>query len=268
MSTSGSRYIEKRGYLSSYSHERTIELREATRRPITSDQENDWLRSLQRDLPRFVPFLIQKCGLDFRGRILEVGAGGAWLSAELSKLPTIVEITATDFSPKLLRDQAPKVFDLVRAKTAKITRMPADFHHLDFPDNYFDFVVCSAVLHEAANIVQVLREAKRVLKPGGQFVAIREPVWPLLKLKSRSKMLAKLIATGINERFYTLGDYKEFFRQAALPLRVKRVNLSTGFKYLFNAVVNGLTHARYAFIGTKRSLIRESPLALRNAAWR
>ena len=97
--------------------------------------------------------------------------------------------------------------------------MPGDFHQLDFPTNHFDFVVCSAVLHHAANIVQVLREAKRVLKPGGQFVAIREPVWPLVKIKSRAKMMAKLVATGVNERFYTLADYKEFFKQAALPLR-------------------------------------------------
>ena len=65
-------------------------------------------------------------------------------------------------------------------------------------------------------------------------------------------MVAKLVATGINEHFYTLADYKEFFKQAALPLAVKRVNTSSGFKYYVNAVVNGLTHARYAFIGTKR----------------
>ncbi len=130
--------------------------------------------------------------------------------------------------------------------------MPGDFHKLDFPDNHFDFVVCSAVLHHAANIVQVLREAKRVLKPGGRFVAVREPVWPLVKMKSRAKMLARLVATGVNEHFYALADYKEFFKQAALPLEVKRVNLARGFKYYVNKVVNGLTHARYAFIGIKR----------------
>ena len=50
---------------------------------------------------------------------------------------------------------------------------------------------------------------------------------------------------------YSLADYKEFFKQASLPLQVKRVNLSTGFKYYVNEVVNGLTHARYAFIGVK-----------------
>jgi hypothetical protein len=77
-------------------------------------------------------------------------------------------------------------------------------------------------------------------------------VWPLVKIKSREKMMAKLVKTGVNDRFYTLADYREFFRQAALPLEVKRVNVSSGLKYYLNAVVNGLTHARYAFIGTKR----------------
>jgi ubiquinone/menaquinone biosynthesis C-methylase UbiE len=253
VSTIESKYIEKKAYLSPYAHERTVALRElAARRAEISGGEAKWLRSMQEDLPRFIPFLTRKCGLEFRGRLLEIGAGGAWLSAELSKLPKVVEITAIDFSPRLLREQAPKVFKLLNANAAKITRMPGDFHKLDFPNNYFDFVVCSAVLHDAVNIVQVLREVKRLLKPGGQFVAIREPVWPLVKLKSRAKMVAKLVATGVNERFYTVSDYKEFFRQAGLPLQIKRVNTSSGFKYYFNALVNGLTHARYAFIATKR----------------
>ncbi len=247
MNTNESRYIQREGFLSQYTHERTVGLHA----PAPADDE-EWMRSAQEVLPRFVPFLTVKCGVEFRGRVLEIGAGGGWLSAELSKLPKVVEVITTDFSPRLLREEAPKVFKLLNAKTAKITRIPGDFHRLDFPDNYFDFVVSSAVLHDATNIVQVLREAKRVLKPGGQFVAIREPVWPLVKLKSRSKMVAKLVTTGINERFHTLSDFKEFFRQAALPLDVRRVNISSGFKYYFDAVVNGLTHARYAFIGTKR----------------
>ena len=252
--TAESKYIEKKAYLSRYAHERTVAVREsAARKAKESGAEAEWLRSVQEDWPRFIPFLTKKCRIEFRGRILEIGAGGAWLSAELSKLPKVVQVITTDFSPMLLKEQAPKVFLLRKANTAKITRMPGDFHKLDFPNNHFDFVVCSAVLHDSANIVQVLREVKRLLKPGGQFVAIREPVWPLVKIKSRAKMVAKLVKTGVNERFYTLADYKEFFRQAALPLEVKRVNISIGwFKYYLNAVVNGLTHARYAFIGTKR----------------
>jgi ubiquinone/menaquinone biosynthesis C-methylase UbiE len=253
VSTEESKYIDKKGYLSGHTDERTVAIREEKAYAALHDHEDEWLKSLQRQLPRFVPFLTRNCDVDFRGRILEIGAGGAWLSAELSKLPKVVEIVTTDYSARLLKDQAPKVFKLLGANVAKITRVPADFHELDFPDNHFDFVVSSEALRDAANIVQVLREIKRVLKPGGCFVAIREPVWPLVKLRSRSKMVQKLVATGINDRFYTLSNYREFFKQAGLPLEVKRVNTSRGFKYFFNAVVNGLTHARYAFIGRKKS---------------
>ncbi len=253
MSPNESKYLENKSYLAHYQREWTEALQESrSRQALEFGREEEWLRCVKADFPKYVPFLTQKCGLEFRGRVLEIGAGGAWLSAELSKQPRVVQVIATDPSPKLLKEQAPKVFKLLEAKTAKITRMPADFHHLDFPANHFDFVVCAGVLHHAANIVQVLREAKRVLKPGGQFVAIREPVWPLVKIKSRSKMLAKLIATGVNDRFYTLADYKEFFKQAALALQVKRVNLASGFKYYVNTLVNGLTHARYAFVGRKQ----------------
>jgi ubiquinone/menaquinone biosynthesis C-methylase UbiE len=253
VTTSESKYVEKKGYTSRQAHEQNLALLETAHRHASEfGDEAQWFRCVQQDFPKYLPFLTQRCGLEFRGRVLEIGAGGAWLSAELSKQPKVVEVIAVDASPRLLQEWAPRVFKLVNAHTAKITRMPGDFHNLDFPSNYFDFVVSSAVLHHAANIVQVLREAKRVLKPGGQFVAIREPVWPLVKIKSRSKMVAKLVATGVNERFYTLADYREFFKQAALPLEVKHVNLSHGFKYYLNQVVNGLTHARYAFIGKKR----------------
>jgi SAM-dependent methyltransferase len=248
-----SKYVENKSHASRAAHERELAVRTSEARSVREfANEEDWLRTVKRDYTKFVPFLTRKCDVEFRGRILEIGADGGWLSAELSKLPRVVQIVTTALSAVALKERAPKVFKLLDAHGAKIIRMPADFHHLDFPNNHFDFVVCAAVLHRAANIVQVLREAKRVLKPGGQFVAMREPVWPLVKIKSRTKMLARLIATGVNERFYTLADYKEFFKQAALPLDVKRVNLSTGFKYYVNKVVNGLTHARYAFVGTKR----------------
>jgi len=246
LSKAESKYIEKKAYLSRYTHERILALREAQAPASGCGDEAEWGRFLKQEVRKFIPFLTQKCELEFCGRILEIGAGAAWLSAELSKLPKVVEVITTDISPKLLKEHAPKVFEVLKANRAKITRMLGDFHQLDFPDNYFDYVVCSAVLAHAVNVIQVLREAKRVLKPSGRFVAIREPVRPLAKFRRRSTRSSSQAAN------YTLAHYKELFRQASLPLEVKPMNLSRGFKYYLNKMVNGLTHARYAFVGTKR----------------
>ncbi len=249
-----SKYIEKKLRLPHLAYEQELAGRESKAR-LTAEfgSEAEWLRCVKEDFTKFIPFLTQHCGVKFRGRILEIGAGAAWFSAELSKLPNVVEVFATDVSPKALKEQAPKVFSLLEAQAVKITRMPADPHKLDFPDNHFDFVVCAGVLHRAVNLVQLLGEARRVLKPGGQFVAIREPVWPLVKLKSRASKRGKGGGAGAVMYAYTLELYREFFAQAGLSLEVKRVNLASGFKYYFDQVVNGLTHARYAFVATKKA---------------
>ena len=254
MNPAESKYIENKAYLARAAREGRFGPRHSWARQATEFlPEEQWFRCVKEEFPKYVPFLTERCGLEFRGRVLEIGAGGAWFSAELSKLPRVVEVIATDPSPQPLKEHAPKVFKLLNAQ-----------HRQDHADagglpsawifrtttliSWFARRCCTT----RRTSCRCLREAKRVLKPGGQFVAIREPVWPLVKIKSRAKMLAKLVATGVNERFYTLADYKEFFKQAALPLQVKRVNLSRGFKYYVNKVVNGLTHARYAFVGTKR----------------
>ena len=252
---SESTYVEKDQYLSPLGHEQELAFRETDGHLETEfGSEAEWLRCVREDYPRFIPFLTERCGLRFHGRILEIGAGAAWFSAELSKMAEVTEVVATDFSPRILKEQAPRILRLLHAASHKITRMPGDFHRLDFPADCFDFVVCSAVLHHAVDVVQVLREVKRVLKPGGRFVAIREPVWPLIKLKSRSKTQARLVAAGVNEHFYTLPEYRKFFTAAELPVVVERVNLSTGLKYWLNELVNGLTHARYAFVASKEPL--------------
>jgi SAM-dependent methyltransferase len=254
LSTTESRYVDQKGYLSPLAHERELAFRDSEGQLETEfGSEAEWLRCVREEFPKFIPFLTRRCGIEFRGRILEIGAGTAWFSAELSKLPKVVEVLATDFAPKPLKERAPRVFKLLKAQEGKITRMPADFLRLGFPADYFDFVVCSAALHHAVNVVVLLREAQRVLKAGGRFIAIREPVWPLVKRRSASEALRKLVAAGANKHFYSLDDYREFFERAGFQVEAKRVNLSGGLKYYFDEVVNGLTHARYAFVATKRS---------------
>jgi SAM-dependent methyltransferase len=213
-------------------------------------------RGVVRELTKIVPHLSQRCGVAFHGRILEIGAGDAWLSAELSKQPRVVEILSAGLSPKLLEEESPKLCRLLKAHETKITRLPLKSPRLELPDDRFDFVVCTALLHRAMNMVAVLREVRRLLKPGGQFVAVRERVLPLVKWKSAARRTAKPALPGEE---YTLADYREFFALAGLELETKRLNLSDGFKYYFDEVINGLTHARYVFVARRPA--RKSPSA-------
>jgi ubiquinone/menaquinone biosynthesis C-methylase UbiE len=221
----------------------------AVRRAAAREREERTNDDLQERAAQVAPYLAKRFGVTFGGRVLEIDAGAAWLSAELSKLPGVVEIIATDTSAKRLKEDAPRVFAKLGAIEKKITRMPGDLHKLDFPDNHFDFVVCAAVLNRTVNIVTALREARRVLKPGGKFVAVREPVRPFLKFKSRSA--ASEAAERAGRSLYSLDEYERFFSAAGLEVEFKRVNLASGMKYYFNKMFNGLTHARYALIARK-----------------
>ncbi|HEX5221807.1 MAG TPA: class I SAM-dependent methyltransferase [Verrucomicrobiae bacterium] len=245
MSATESRFIDRKVELPAT----VIERAELSHPGKEFKNEAEWLRCVREDFPKFIPFLTKRCGLEFRGRVLEIGSGGAWFSAELSKLPQVVEITATDVSHRLLKVQALKVFKLLKAKEGKITRIPADFGKLDFPANHFDVVVCADALHQAVSLLRVLREVRRVLKPGGTFVGIREPVRPLMKFRSRTNgHSGKPNGAPVG---YAVSEYRDFFEHAGLKLELKRVVLSRGFKYYFDKAVNGLTHARYAFVATK-----------------
>ena len=252
MNESDSYYVEKTAFLSNLAHQDELAFRESEDHILVEfGSEANWLRCLTQEFPKFIPFLTRQCGIRFHGSILEIGAGPCWFSAELSKIPDVTEITAMDFSPRLLKEMAPRVFQLLGALGHKITRMPGDFHRLEFPDNRFNFVVASAVLHHAVNMAQLLKETRRVLVPGGQFIAIREQIWPLVKFTSRSQTQARLLSAGVNEHYYTLAEYRQFFVDADFEFEAIPVNLASGSKRLWNHLVNGLTHARYAFLATK-----------------
>lgn len=217
----------------------------------TSGAASASLREVTGHFPKYVPLLRDKAGVEFRGRILELGAGAAWLTAELSKLPKVVEVIATDFALGPGQEQAPQVFKALRAHEAKITRQPASPHRLNFPDSHFDFVVCNAVLHEAMNQLLLLREVRRVLKPGGQFVAVREPVKPFVRWRAGRGEVAGRASRRLKSPLYSRADYEAVFERAGFSVKVSRVSLASGWKYYFDSVVNGLTHARYVFVATR-----------------
>ena len=98
----------------------------------------------------------------FRGRrLLDIGCGPGWLAVQYALGGA--EVTAVDLTAAAV--------DLTRRHAAlrsiELEARVANAEELPFPDDYFDVVVSSGVLHHTPDTQTAFREALRVTKPGG-----------------------------------------------------------------------------------------------------
>lgn len=114
----------------------------------------------------FVPYakdLVARLPRLTTGTVLEVACGTGIVTEQLRKaLPSDVRVVATDLNEPML----------VYARTARrlgagVEWEPADAQALPFPDASVDVVVCQFGLMFVPDKEAALREARRVLKPGG-----------------------------------------------------------------------------------------------------
>lgn len=95
-------------------------------------------------------------------RVLEIGCGMGFHSEILSR--SGAELTSIDLSPTSV-EATTKRFALKSLK-GNICRMDAE--KLEFEDASFDFVWSWGVIHHSSHTARILREIRRVLKPGGE----------------------------------------------------------------------------------------------------
>lgn len=98
------------------------------------------------------------------GDILDIGAGGGRLAAELSAIAG--RYVGIDYAPAMIAR--------CRERHPDLDFRPGDACHLEFPDASFDACVFSAngidYLHPDSRRLACFDEVNRVLKPGGVFI--------------------------------------------------------------------------------------------------
>ena len=98
-----------------------------------------------------------------RGEVLEIAAGTA---RNLPFYPKDVRVTGVELSPEMA--------DLGRKRAEELGRsidlQVGDAEALDLPDESFDTVVCTYGLCTIPDDAAAVREAKRVLRPGGRML--------------------------------------------------------------------------------------------------
>ena len=68
-------------------------------------------------------------------------------------------------------DLSPKLIQIAQEKFPGIEFIEGDIEALPFPDGHFDGVLLSGVLHHFSDISHCVAEAKRILRPGGKYMA-------------------------------------------------------------------------------------------------
>ncbi len=101
------------------------------------------------------------------GKVLDVATQeGHFIQTLMENLQSYSEIVGIDINEHAI-ETARDAYD-----RADIRFMVMNAEQLDFADESFDTVSTSASLHHLSNIPRVLREMKRVLKPGGHFIIV------------------------------------------------------------------------------------------------
>lgn len=106
--------------------------------------------------------------------LLDLGCGGGWLTAYLSKFDAVKKIYALDSSKHYLHHLAPKVLDIMEGKREKVVSIEGLFTPLLFEDAHLDAVAASSALHHAENLEATLIDIRRVLKKNGLLFVLNE----------------------------------------------------------------------------------------------
>lgn len=149
---------------------------------------------------------------NFRGKILEIGAGTCWASALIKKKHPDDLVVATDISPYALE----KGLSIVRLLESRVDySIACDAERLPFSGEYFDFVLSNATLHHFSNSQEGVCEMARVLKRRGMCCALGEvaagaPFKAFLtsRIGSAGRRAKSL---EIEEKVYSLKMWKGFF---------------------------------------------------------
>ena len=190
------RAVEERYGTSARQH---LEWREAAGDTLPAPGPGSWAAGLYSDdelasLPAGVASFAVGCGnptsiaeLQKSEAVLDMGSGNGidcFLAARL--VSSSGRVTGLDFSDDMV-DLARRNVDLVGATNVEFRQ--GDLESMPFQDSTFDVIISNCVVNLTPNKEAVLREAFRVLKPGGRL-RIADIVWTKAPTQAENDELA------------------------------------------------------------------------------
>ena len=124
------------------------------------------------------------CSCTGSERVLDVAGGTGDVTFELCDACPPASVELTDFTPAML-DVAAERIAAGANMGVPVSRREVDAHNLPYADESFDLVTCAYGIRNFSDRRRAMREAARVLVPGGRYVVLEfgtppNPVWRAL----------------------------------------------------------------------------------------
>lgn len=191
---------------------------------------------------------IGKCVDDFYFEscsILDHGAGtGAVSEYLLSRYSSNFQMTAVDICQSMLE----------QIQNPEIKKVVSSVESLPFEDNSFDVVVSRQCLHYVENLVDVIHEIKRVLKPNGLLV-----VCQFAPLENNTKvfwMELMKVRQPFRKWFYSSEEWRDAFTNQGF-IFLTREDIT--HRYSVNTWAKLYSNEKIAEIETYKKLILNAP---------
>jgi phosphatidylethanolamine/phosphatidyl-N-methylethanolamine N-methyltransferase len=200
----------------------------ATRALSVTAVENDFVNRVYEKLANvydvvFGPTLhpgrlvaLERMGIRVGDRVLEVGVG---TGINTSLYPTNCQVTGIDLSTSMLEKARERV---AREGLRNVRLLEMDAASLTFADDSFDIVYAPYLVSVVPDPVKVVREMRRVCRPGGKIIVLNHfrSANPVL---SRAERAISPLTVHIG--FKSDLDLPGFLAQADLkPISIEKVN--------------------------------------------
>lgn len=191
-------------------------------RVMTMGQDQKWRQ-----------FVVEKAGDPGSGWVLDLATGTGDIAALSRSLYQRSQVVGADFSLNMLKE-AHKRFD-----DQDIFWQACDANRLPYGDNTFESVTFGYLLRNVDDSVQVLREVRRVLKPGGRVVCLdttppdKNLLYPFIRLYFAYgiPLLGRMIANDEAAYAYLTGSTMDFHSAEALADAFREAGLQdVGYK--------------------------------------
>ena len=221
-------YVHSRSFVTNFSLENSPEIQE---KQIYSEH----IYIEKSELLEIIDIAISSTGFQPQGVGVELGAGCAAISVELVKSnPEINKIYAVEIVPEIVEFAAVPLIDM-HMNNEKVIPVVGDFDSLKLKDESIDFIVEFDSLHHSFNLEKTIAESGRVLKSGGQLLAIDRSHWSASKRRRLE----------LENQEYSI----KFLEDRGIPVETRITRADNGeHEYLLSEYIGAFKHAGFSEI--------------------